>query len=71
MVTGLNTGLNPTFVIKTAIYGSDNLEGFLTAVEKSLLKEAFKHRLFELQNKKTREIYEFIQRLKNTDPSVF
>ena len=33
VATGLNTGLKPTFVVKTAKHGSDNLEGFLTAVE--------------------------------------
>ena len=32
--TGLNTSLKPTFGLKTAKHGSDNLEGFLTAVEK-------------------------------------
>ena len=36
--TGLNTGLNSTFGLKNAKHGSDNLEGFLTAVEKTLLK---------------------------------
>ena len=40
MATGLNTGLNPTFGIKTEKHGSDNLKGFLTAVGKPLLKEA-------------------------------
>ena len=35
MDTGLNTGLKPTFGVKTAKHGSDNLEVFLTAVEKS------------------------------------
>ena len=34
MDTGLNTGLNPTFGIKTVKHGSDNLEGYLSAVEK-------------------------------------
>ena len=33
MATGLNTGLIPTFGIKTANHGLENLEGFLTAVE--------------------------------------
>ena len=42
--TGLDTGLKPTFRIKTVKHGLDNLEGFLTAVEKTLLKEAFKRR---------------------------
>ena len=32
MATGLNTGLKPTFGIKTAKHGSENIEGFLTAV---------------------------------------
>ena len=41
MATGLNTGLKTTFGIKKAKHGSDNLEGFLTALEKILLKEAF------------------------------
>ena len=44
----------------------DNLEGFLTAVEKTLLKEAFKRRRFERQNTKTKEIYEILQRLKKS-----
>ena len=34
MATGLNTGLKPKFGIKTTKHGSDNIEGFLTAVEK-------------------------------------
>ena len=70
MATGQNTGLKPTFGIKTANHGSENLEGFLTAVGKTLLEEAFKRRRFELLNKKTSEIYEFLQRLKNMDVSV-
>ena len=32
--TGLNTGFNPTFGIKTANHGSNKLDGFLTAVGK-------------------------------------
>ena len=71
MTTGLNTGLKPTFGIKTAKHGSDNLEGFLTALEKILLKEAFKRRRFERPNRKTSEIYKVLQRLKNPDVSVF
>ena len=47
VTTGLNTGLKPTFGIKTAKYGSDKIEGFLTSVKKNLLKEAFKRRHFE------------------------
>ena len=61
MTTGLNTGLKPTFGVKTAKHGSDNLEGFLIAVGKTLLKEAFKHRHFEHQNRKTVEIYDILQ----------
>ena len=34
VATGLNTGLKPTFGVKTAKNGFDNLEGFLTAVIK-------------------------------------
>ena len=30
--TGLITGLNPTFGVKTERHGSNNLEGFLIAV---------------------------------------
>ena len=71
MATGLNTGLKPTFVIKTVKHGSDNLEGFLTAVKKNLLKEAFKRRRFERTNNKTSEIYEILQRLKNPGVYVF
>ena len=64
--SGLNTGLKPTFGFKTAKPGSDNLEGFLTAVEKTLLKEAFKHQRFERQNNKTKEIYDILQRMKKS-----
>ena len=39
-------------------------EVFLTAVKKSLLKEAFINQRFERLNKKKREIYEVLQRLK-------
>ena len=35
MATGLNTGLKPTFGVKIAKHGSDNLKGFLTAVKKT------------------------------------
>ena len=35
MATALNTGLKPTFGVKTAKHGFDNLEGFLTAVKKT------------------------------------
>ena len=56
MSTGLNTGLHPTFVITAAKHGSDNFEGFLTAVRKTLHKEAFKRRLFECPNRKKSEI---------------
>ena len=69
MATGLNTGLKPTFWIKTAKHGSDNLEGFLTVVGKTLIKEDFKRRRFELQNRKTVEIYDVLQELKNPDAS--
>ena len=64
MATGLNTGLNPTSGIKKAKNGSDNIEGFLTAVGKTLLKEDFKRRRFERPNRKTSEIYDVIQILK-------
>ena len=66
MATGLNTGLKPTFGIKTVNHGSDNLEGLLTALGKTLLKEAFKRRRFELPNKKSSEIYNVLQRLKKS-----
>ena len=52
--------------MKIAKTGSDNLEGFLTAVEKPLLKEAFKRRRFERQNRKTVEIYDVLQKLKKS-----
>ena len=35
MATCLSTGLKPTFGLKTANHGSDNLEHFLTAVGKT------------------------------------
>ena len=50
----LNTGLNPTFGLKTSNHGSGNFEGFLTAVERTLLKKAFRCRHLEHLNKKTR-----------------
>ena len=65
MATGLNTSLKPTFGVKTAKHGSDNLEGFLTAVGKNLLKEAFKRRHFDRHNRKTVELYDVLQELKN------
>ena len=61
MATGLNTGLKPTFGVNTAKQGTDKIEGFLTAVGKNLLKEAFKHRRFECQNRKTVEICDILQ----------
>ena len=64
MATGLNTGLKPTFRVKTLNHGSDNFEGFLTKVGKILLKEAFKRRRFDRQNRKTVEIYDVLQELK-------
>ena len=64
MDTSISTSLNPTFGIKTAKHGYDNLEGVLTAVGKTLLKEAFKRRHFKRLNKKTSEIYDVLQRLK-------
>ena len=39
IATGLNTGLKPTFGIKTAKHGSNNFEVFLTTVGKPPLKE--------------------------------
>ena len=66
MTTGINTSLKPTFGINTEKYGSDNLEGFLTAVVKTLLKEAFKRRRFTHSNRKTSEIYDVLQRLKKS-----
>ena len=59
--TSLNTGLKPTFLLETGKYGSANLEGFLTEVEKTLIKEAFKRQRFERQNTKTEEIYDILQ----------
>ena len=64
MATGLSTGLKPTFGLKTANHCSANLEGFLTAVGKPLPREVFRHRRFELPNKKLRETYEVLQKLK-------
>ena len=66
MTTDLNTGLNTTFGINTVNHGSDNLEGFLTTVGKTLLKEAFKRQFFERPNRKTSEIYDVLQRLKKS-----
>ena len=66
MISGINTSLKPTFGINTAKHESDNLEGFVTAVGKTLLKESFKRRSFERPNKKTSEIYDVLQRLKKS-----
>ena len=70
MATGLNTGLKTTFGVKTAKHGSDDLEGFLNVVEKTLLKEAFKRRCSDRQNRKAVKIYNVLQELKNPDVSV-
>ena len=66
MNIGLNNGLKPKFGIKNVKHGSDNLEGFLIAVKKKILKAAFKRWRFELSNNKTREIYKVLQRLKQS-----
>ena len=66
MATGLNTGLKPTFGVKTAKHGSDNLEGFLISVGKTLLKETFERRRFDRQTRKTVEIYDVLQELKES-----
>ena len=71
MATCINTGLKLTFVIKTSKHGSNNLEDFLIAVKKHFLKESCKRRCFEHQNNKISEIYEFLNRLKNLDVSMF
>ena len=68
--TGLNTGLNPNFGINSLKHGSDNPKFLLTAMKKTLLKEAFKRQCSERPNRKTSEIYEVLQRLKNPDVSV-
>ena len=65
MATGLNTNLEPTFGVKTAKHGSDNLEDFLTVVGKTLLKEAFKCQRFELPDRNN-----VLQELKNPDVST-
>ena len=61
---GLNTSLNPTFILNTTMHGSDNLKGFLSELEITLLKEDFWCRRFDLPNNKTRYIQEFFQNLK-------
>ena len=66
MATGLNTSLKHTFGVKTAKHGSDNLEGFLTAFGKTLLKEDFKRRRFERKNRKAVVIYDVLQELKKS-----
>ena len=66
MAISLSKGLKPIFGLKNENHGSNNIEGFLTAVGKTLLKEAFICRRFERPNKKSREIYEVLQKLKNS-----
>ena len=63
MVDFLNTGLKPAFGLKTAKVGSDNIEGFLTEVKKSH-QRGFLTPTFERPNKKTREIYKVLHKLK-------
>ena len=41
MATVLSTGLKPTFGLKTAKHGSNNLEGFLTVVGKPSSRRIF------------------------------
>ena len=65
------TSVKVIITLITAKHGSDNLEGFLTAVEKPLLKEDFKRLSFDRQNRKTVEIYDVRQELKNSDVFVF
>ena len=36
----LNNGLKPTFSLKSSKHGSETIEGVLTALERTLLKEA-------------------------------
>ena len=63
MATALHKDLKPMFGLKTEKHGPDNLEGFLTAVIKTLIKENFRCQRFERPNKKTREIYKVLQKL--------
>ena len=58
---GINNGLKPKIGVNTVKHGYDNIEGFLTAVGKTLLKEDFKRQRFERPNKKTSDIYEVLQ----------
>ena len=60
MATGLNTDLKATFGVNIEKQVSDNLEGFLTAVGKTILKEVFKRQCFELPDRKTSEIYDVL-----------
>ena len=66
----LNTALNPTFGIKTSKHFSDNIEGFLPALEGIPINEAFQSQHFGFPNKKTREIQGVLLKLKNMDPSM-
>ena len=50
----LNTGLKTTVGLKTVNNVSNNIEGFMTAVEKTLLKEAFRRKRFKHWNNKTK-----------------
>ena len=63
--TSLNTDRKPKFGLKTAKHSSDNIKVFLTAVERTLLKEEFLCQRFIRPNKKTRETQEVHQKMEN------
>ena len=52
--------------LKTVNHDYFSLEGFLPAIGKTLIKEVFRRRCFERLNKKTREIYEVLLKLKKS-----
>ena len=64
MATSLSIGLKPISGFRSAKHRSKNIEGFLTASRKTLLKEAFWHEHFEWLNMNTRDIYKGLQKLK-------
>ena len=63
---GLNTSLKPIYGLKTDRHVSKNLDSFLSTVEITPLKEAFRRLKFGQPNRKTRYIQEIIHDMKNS-----
>ena len=71
MSNGLNTGLKPTFGIRTAKNGSDNLKGFLTLVGKPSQRRLSNADAPNAQSGRQVKSTKFFKDWKNPDVSVF